>query len=61
MVVVVDVVTVAVVAAERVSAVACVERCDVPVGAFVAIVVEIATDAGGDAYELEQVGLNPSQ
>lgn len=41
-----------------VAAVACAEHCDVPVGAFVAVVVEIATDAGGDACELGQGGLN---
>lgn len=55
MAVVVEVATAAAaVAAERVAAVACVERCDVPVGASVAAVTEIAPVADGDACELEQ-------
>lgn len=44
----------AAVAAEGVAAVACVERCDVPVGASVAAETEIAPVADGDACELEQ-------
>lgn len=44
----------AAVAAETVAAVACVERCDVPVGASVAAGTEIAPVADGDACELEQ-------
>lgn len=60
--VVVEVATAAVVvAAERVTAVAYAEHCDVPVGAFVAVVAEIAPAVGGDACELGQGDLSPFQ